>query len=269
MEQRTRLPKLYDFYSNELLEHQIYPGSIIPQPYQHANFAALLPEPGNYLFKNVERRQRLKDQKEYNPQTEKKKEGDRLFDTQFIESVRLKHADISQMDRSFQPFSETFNDSSLLAYSEAANQLKASVKQMRKSNIEDLVDEFIQADSCLATSTREKRISEVSLDDTSVIFKPGAEKIRLTTEDNDQLAEQYESIFDDKSRITFNSDLSKRSIRISAIIQDNHQPTIQVETEIDKPKLQMNLDKIPIKILEQVNGKSKSKLQGQVGKIVN
>ena len=32
--------------------------------FPYPNYAALLPEPGHYVFKNIERRQRLRDQRE-------------------------------------------------------------------------------------------------------------------------------------------------------------------------------------------------------------
>ena len=84
--------------------------------------------------------------KDKSEEKSKKPAAERLFDTKFIESVRINHADISEIDRSFQPFSEqSLNDSSLLAYSSAANQLKNIIgkQEPRRSNIEDLVDEFI------------------------------------------------------------------------------------------------------------------------------
>ena len=60
-----------------------------------------MPEPGNAIFKNIDRRQRLKDQIEYaaketdGSKKEEKGAGERLFDTKFLNSVRLRHADIS------------------------------------------------------------------------------------------------------------------------------------------------------------------------------
>lgn len=60
-EQRTRLPRLHAFYERELMEHQSYPGDKNPRPFAPPNYAALVPEPGQHIFKNIDRRQRLKD----------------------------------------------------------------------------------------------------------------------------------------------------------------------------------------------------------------
>ena len=61
VEQKSRLSRLYQFYYKDLLATQISPGCIDARSYPYANYAALLPEPGQYVFKNIERRQRLKD----------------------------------------------------------------------------------------------------------------------------------------------------------------------------------------------------------------
>ena len=101
---------MHAFYERELLEHSSYPGDRNPRPFPHPNYAALVPDPGQHVFKNIDRRQRLKDQLEYaakdNEEGKKaEKTGERLFDTKFIESVRLRHANIS-MQRSFNLKSE-------------------------------------------------------------------------------------------------------------------------------------------------------------------
>jgi len=94
--------------------------------YPFPNYAALLPEPGHYVFKNIERRQRLRDQRENlmrknngeldedgsniddknegsqsvrpEKKADKAKAAPRLFDTRFLESVRLRHHNISNDD---------------------------------------------------------------------------------------------------------------------------------------------------------------------------
>lgn len=117
---------------------QVYPGCMDARSYPYANYASLLPDPGHYIFKNIERRQRLRDQRDYlkrknNMETdeneenaskngehrdangkEKKKEKERasarLFDTQFMESVRLRHQNISQDDNQSFKFSSEADD---------------------------------------------------------------------------------------------------------------------------------------------------------------
>lgn len=92
-----------------------------------------LPDPGQHVFKNMDRRQRLKDQQEYaakgNEESKKdEKAGERLFDTKFVESVRLRHADIS-MQRSFKLKSDK---SELLVENSEVDSLSDAAKQQRQ-----------------------------------------------------------------------------------------------------------------------------------------
>ena len=52
------------FYKKDLMSTQISPGCMEGREFPFPNYAALLPEPGHYVFKNIERRQRLRDQRE-------------------------------------------------------------------------------------------------------------------------------------------------------------------------------------------------------------
>ena len=102
--------------------------------YPYANYASLLPDPGHYIFKNIERRQRLRDQRDYlkrknmgetdendencskngdnvkEKKKEKEKASDRMFDTQFMESVRLRHQNISLDDNQSFKFTSEVNE---------------------------------------------------------------------------------------------------------------------------------------------------------------
>ena len=55
-EQKQRLNRLIQFYERDLLTSQIYPGCMDARSYPYPNYASILPEPGHYLFKNIERR---------------------------------------------------------------------------------------------------------------------------------------------------------------------------------------------------------------------
>ena len=44
-----------------MLASQVYPGCKDARDFPYANYASLLPDPGHYIFKNIERRQRLRD----------------------------------------------------------------------------------------------------------------------------------------------------------------------------------------------------------------
>lgn len=48
-----------------MLASQVYPGCKDARDFPYANYASLLPDPGHYIFKNIERRQRLRDQRDY------------------------------------------------------------------------------------------------------------------------------------------------------------------------------------------------------------
>lgn len=60
-EQPTRFDRLTRFYEKNLIENQVYPGwsglgDQKPRTHPCPNYAALLPEPACFIFKNVERR---------------------------------------------------------------------------------------------------------------------------------------------------------------------------------------------------------------------
>ena len=48
-----------------MMTSQVYPGCMDARDYPYPNYASLLPDPGHYIFKNIERRQRLRDQRDY------------------------------------------------------------------------------------------------------------------------------------------------------------------------------------------------------------
>jgi len=103
-EQKVRLTRFYDYYAS-------YTSKIYP------NYVSILPE-AQPIFKNIQRKQRLLDEKEQRLEKQNKegedsgaKEGEsqkpkeqppsKLFDTKFINSVELFHNDISKDQKSF------------------------------------------------------------------------------------------------------------------------------------------------------------------------
>lgn len=71
-EQRARLSKLYEFYDQF---NEVFP-----------NYIGLIPEPANHLFKNIQRKQRLIDEKEQilskqNKDKQNDNQNEKLFDT--------------------------------------------------------------------------------------------------------------------------------------------------------------------------------------------
>ena len=105
----------------------------------------------------MERRQRLRDQREYNhlkrekkevearekqespqqvsPEDEKKKDlgPSRLFDTRFVDSVRLRHNDISNDDRSFKLTSSAVQEDKMHAENGQMEDSKTNLKSINIS----------------------------------------------------------------------------------------------------------------------------------------
>lgn len=211
-----------------MMATQVYPGCPSAREFPYPNYAAILPDPGHYVFKNIERRQRLRDQRDYlkrkneegedgadgskpegedddgnvtgkNDKRAKDKEKERapakMFDTKFLESVRLHHQNISQDDKSFKFSSEADEfargsipqqymdgpqnnqqnmvvNQSLLSinqYSSNAMNLKKNQRGEVESkpynrnstrNFEYLIQEFIKRDSIMISDGNEQQLTE-------------------------------------------------------------------------------------------------------------
>jgi hypothetical protein len=93
-----RLTKLSKFYD----DLGVYP-----------NYICLIPEPASHLFKNIQRKQRLLDEKNQNVAISDKESNNadiskklqcdpKIFDSGFLNSVMLRHNNISHDNKSFE-----------------------------------------------------------------------------------------------------------------------------------------------------------------------